>query len=34
MGGEEIGSTPSAAEAGRMLPRMRIAIDQRGTRKR
>jgi GNAT superfamily N-acetyltransferase len=34
MGGEEIGSTPSAAEPGRMLPRMRIAIDQRGTRNR
>jgi GNAT superfamily N-acetyltransferase len=34
MGGEQIGSTPSAAEPGRMLPRMRIVIDQRGTRKR
>lgn len=34
MGGEEIGSTPSAAEPGRMLPRMRIAVDQRGTRNR
>jgi GNAT superfamily N-acetyltransferase len=34
MGGEEIGITPSAAEPGRMLPRMRIAVDQRGTRNR
>ena len=34
MGGDEIGSTPSAAEPGRMLPRMRVAIDQRGTRNR
>jgi hypothetical protein len=34
MGGEEIGSTPSAAEPGRMLPRMRIAVGQRGTRNR
>ncbi len=34
MGGEEIGSTPSAAEPGRMLPRMRISVDQRGTRNR
>jgi GNAT superfamily N-acetyltransferase len=34
MGGDEIGSTPSAAEPGRLLPRMRIAIDQRGTRNR
>lgn len=34
MGGEEIGSTPSAAEPGRMLPRMRIPVDQRGTRNR
>ena len=34
MGGEEFGSTPSAAEPGRLLPRMRIAVDQRGTRKR
>jgi GNAT superfamily N-acetyltransferase len=34
MGGEEIGSTPSAAERGRMLPRMRINLDQRGTRNR
>jgi GNAT superfamily N-acetyltransferase len=34
MGGEEIGRSPSAAEAGRTLPRMRLALDQRGTRKR
>ena len=34
MGGEEIGSTPSAAEPGRMLPRMRLTVDQRGTRNR
>jgi GNAT superfamily N-acetyltransferase len=34
VGGEEIGSTPSAAEPGRMLPRMRIAVGQRGTRNR
>ena len=34
MGGEEIGSTPSAAEPGRMLPRMSIGVGQRGTRKR
>ena len=34
MGGEEIGCTPSAAEPGRMLPRMRITVDQRGTRNR
>ncbi|HEX5578120.1 MAG TPA: GNAT family N-acetyltransferase [Candidatus Limnocylindria bacterium] len=34
MGGEEFGSTPSAAEPGRLLPRMRIGIDQRGTRNR
>lgn len=34
MGGEEIGTVPSAAEPGRVLPRMRIALDQRGTRNR
>ncbi|HEX6473535.1 MAG TPA: GNAT family N-acetyltransferase, partial [Candidatus Limnocylindria bacterium] len=34
MGGEEVGQTASAAEPGRMLPRMRIAVDQRGTRNR
>ena len=34
MGGEEIGQTPSAAEPGRMLPRMRVVVNQRGTRKR
>ena len=34
VGGEEIGETPSAAEPGRMLPRMRIAVGQRGTRNR
>ena len=34
MGGEQIGSTPSAAEPGRMLPRMQLALAQRGTRKR
>jgi len=34
MGGEEIGRTPSAAQPGRMLPRMRIAVAQRGTRNR
>jgi GNAT superfamily N-acetyltransferase len=34
MGGEEIGSTPSAAEPGRTLPRMRLVLAQRGTRKR
>jgi GNAT superfamily N-acetyltransferase len=34
MGGVEIGSTPSAAEPGRMLPRMALSLDQRGTRKR
>lgn len=34
MGGEEIGGTPSAAEPGRMLPRMRLRLDQRGTRNR
>jgi GNAT superfamily N-acetyltransferase len=34
MGGEEIGSTPSAAEPGRLLPRMRLVLAQRGTRNR
>lgn len=34
MGGEEIGRTPSAAEAGRTLSRMRLSLAQRGTRKR
>jgi GNAT superfamily N-acetyltransferase len=40
MGGEAIGRSPSAAEAGRTLPRMRLILggsqvpDQRGTRKR
>ena len=34
MGGEEIGRSPSAAEEGRTLPRMRLALAQRGTRKR
>jgi GNAT superfamily N-acetyltransferase len=37
MGGEEIGRSPSAARAGRTLPRMRLALgqqDQRGMRKR
>ena len=34
MGGEQIGSTPSAAEPGRMLPRMQLALAQRGTRNR
>jgi GNAT superfamily N-acetyltransferase len=34
MGGEEIGRSPSAAEAGRTLPRMRLVLDQRGTRNR
>lgn len=34
MGGEEIGSTRSAAEPGRMLPRMRLDLVQRGTRNR
>jgi GNAT superfamily N-acetyltransferase len=34
MGGEEIGRSPSAAEEGRTLPRMRLALIQRGTRNR
>jgi GNAT superfamily N-acetyltransferase len=34
MGGEEIGRSPSAAKVGRTLPRMRLVLDQRGTRKR
>ena len=34
MGGEEIGRSPSAAEAGRTLSRMRLGLAQRGTRKR
>lgn len=34
MGGREVGRTPSAAEAGRTLPRMCLVLDQRGTRKR
>jgi GNAT superfamily N-acetyltransferase len=40
MGGEEIGRSPSAAEAGRTLPRMRLVLNertaaaQRGTRNR
>ena len=34
MGGEEIGRSPSAAEAGRTLARMRLGLAQRGTRKR
>jgi GNAT superfamily N-acetyltransferase len=37
MGGEKIGRSPSAAQAGRTLPRMRLElapVAQRGTRKR
>jgi GNAT superfamily N-acetyltransferase len=35
MGAEEVGRTPSAAEAGRTLPRMRLNLkDQRGMRNR
>ncbi len=34
MGGEEIGRTPSVAQAGRTLPRMSLSLPQRGTRKR
>lgn len=34
MGGEEIGRSPSTAEEGRTLARMRLALPQRGTRKR
>ena len=34
MGAEEIGRSRSAAEAGRTLARMRLALRQRGTRKR
>jgi GNAT superfamily N-acetyltransferase len=34
MGGEEIGRSPSAAEEGRTLPRMRLDLAQRGTRNR
>ena len=34
MGGEEIGRSPSAAQEGRTLARMRLALAQRGTRKR
>jgi GNAT superfamily N-acetyltransferase len=34
MGGEEIGRSPSAAQAGRTLPRMRLSIGQRGVRNR
>ena len=34
MGGEEIGRSPSAAQAGRTLPRMRLTLPQPGTRKR
>ena len=34
MGGQEIGRSPSAVEAGRTLPRMRLEPIQRGTRKR
>jgi GNAT superfamily N-acetyltransferase len=34
MGGEEIGRSQSAAEAGRTLPRMRLPLAQRGTRNR
>jgi GNAT superfamily N-acetyltransferase len=30
VGGEEIGRTPSAAEAGRTLPRMRLALSRPG----
>ena len=34
MGGEEIGRSPSAAQAGRTLARMRLTLPQPGTRKR
>jgi ribosomal protein S18 acetylase RimI-like enzyme len=30
MGGEEIGRSPSVAEAGRTLPRMRLQLGERG----